>query len=308
MTPIGFVILINPFSPLSQTERLIGTLNRMFDHPPIVCHHDFGKNPQLIESRSSNVQLVHPHVNTKWADFSCIEAAVKALNLLYSGDNPPKWFIYLSGSDFPIKPASQIMDDLDSTIFDAHIEHLLVHRRAIPHLPLKNRLIAHRGPDWPRAVNGRYQSVSMRIPWITRRFQFTMRTLQLQHPFFTAGHLPFTRQFNCFGGEAWFCANHRAAQAIIESYTTNAALVAHFRTVLCPEESYFHTVLGNASGLRLSQDPLRYMDWTVGGNHPKILAVEDIPRLTDSNAHFARKFAHPLTPEVAEAQEELTSL
>ena len=87
--PIGFVILVNPFNKVEQTERLIRKLNQMFNAPPIACHHDFSKNPAFIADCPSNVRVVQPHVNTKWADFSCIEAAIKALRLLFCGSETP---------------------------------------------------------------------------------------------------------------------------------------------------------------------------------------------------------------------------
>ena len=39
---IGFVLLTHANTP--QVRRLIGTPDRMFDAPPIVCHHDFSKS------------------------------------------------------------------------------------------------------------------------------------------------------------------------------------------------------------------------------------------------------------------------
>lgn len=298
MQPIGFVILVNPRSPLEQSEGLIRTLNRMFDYPPIACHHDFSQNPRVIEDLPANVRVVRDYVDTKWADFSCIEAAIRALRLLYSGDNSPDWFVYLSGADYPIKPAARILNDLQSSRFDAHLEHILVDRMAPPHSPPEHRLKGHKGSAWPRLCHGRYCSIPITVPWITRRLQFETRILHLEHPLFTSGKIPFSPTFRCFGGEAWFCANRRAADVIFDSYTHNTKLVTHYRNVVCPEESYFHTVLANAPDLHLCQDPLRYMDWTSGGNHPKVLTVEDLPRLAESNAHFARKLPEVIPLEL----------
>ena len=40
---IGFVLLTHANTP--QVRRLIGTLDRMFDAPPIVCHRKPPANP-----------------------------------------------------------------------------------------------------------------------------------------------------------------------------------------------------------------------------------------------------------------------
>lgn len=290
MPPIGFVILVNPISPLSQTERLIATLNRMFYRPPIVCHHDFGQSACFIHNLPVNVRLVRPHVATKWGDFSCVEATIKALRLLYSGEDCPEWFVYLSGSDFPIKPASKILDDLKTGSFDGYIEHALVSEGDLAYPPDPSNLPRWRGNNWLKHCHKLYCSLRVDVPGISRYLKFSKRTIWLEHPIFTTGRLPFTAEFKCFAGEVWFSANHRCARRILDFYDNDRDVADHYRKTLVPEESYLQTVLANASDLKLSQDYLRYVDWTLGGSNPKILTMDDLPLIERSNAHFARKF------------------
>ena len=56
---VGFVLLTHN-NPV-QVLRLITTLNRLFNYPPIVCHHDFSKSELPTESLTSNVSFVHPY-------------------------------------------------------------------------------------------------------------------------------------------------------------------------------------------------------------------------------------------------------
>jgi hypothetical protein len=312
-TPIGFVLLVNPFNKLEQTARLVRKLNAMFASPPIAVHHDFGKNPNFISNCPENVRLVHPHVNTKWADFSCIEAAIKALRLLYSGPNKPDWFVYLSGSDYPIKPADKILTDLQSSPFDAHIQHL----------PLQYN---HYPTWWQESAFKRSCSVRITIPWITRRLSLTTRNYWLYHPLFTRGRLPYSDRLKPFAGEAWFCANHRAAKAILDFYDTDRVLAEHCRQILVPEETYFHTVLANAPGLKVNQNFFRYIDWSAGhghskpmflnevpnvcassGSNPRVLTCADLPNIMNSSAHFARKFDDRVDAAILDELDNLTS-
>jgi hypothetical protein len=311
--PIGFVLLVNPYNKLEQSDRLIRKLNALFDHPPIAVHHDFGKNPKFLPDLPENVRLVHPHVDTKWADFSCIEAAIKALRLLYSGSQRPDWFIYLSGSDYPVKPAAKILADLQASPFDAHIQHLP--------LGLQDDL-----GWWLRGSFERFCSVKVTVPWVTRHLSLTTRDFWLHHPFFTRGRLPYSDHLKPYCGEAWFCGNYRAAQAILDFYDTDRALANHCRQILVPEETYFHTVLGNAPQLKLSQDYLRYVDWTNDtsphrplrldqlpdaraciGSSPRILTMADLPLILNSTAHFARKFDDKVDPAILDELDRLTS-
>jgi hypothetical protein len=304
--PIGFVLLVNPFNPLEQSARLIWKLNRMFDHPPIACHHDFGKNPNFISDCPKNVQMVHPHVNTKWADFSCIEAAISALRLLYTGANAPDWFIYLSSADYPIKPAARIIQDLQTSPFDAYIEHRLVQYKHYAYNADPSHPESYKGADWLKHCHKLYCSFRVTIPSLTRYFTPRTRTYWLDHPLITAGRLPFSDSFRCCAGEAWFCTNRKSALALLKFYDEDRAVAAHYRRVLVPEESYFQTVLANSPSLKLSQNTLRYADWTAGGSHPKILKMEDLPRMAVSNAHFARKFDETTDAKVLDELDAIT--
>jgi hypothetical protein len=118
---IGFILLThnNP----DQVIRLIATLNRMFDDPPIVCHHDFSKSDLPVDMLTKNVSLVQPHLQTGWAKFSVVEATLRAFELMYGNVNSPDWSVLLSGADYPIKSSKQILHDLASSSHDVHIHH-----------------------------------------------------------------------------------------------------------------------------------------------------------------------------------------
>jgi hypothetical protein len=288
--PIGFVLVVNPFNKLEQTARLIGVLNRMFEYPPIACHHDFGKNPIFIENCPPNVRIVRPHVNTKWGDFSCVEATISALRLLYSDEDSPEWFVFLSGSDYPIKPAKKILSDLRTGIFDGYIEHRLVSEGNLVYPPDPQNLQGWKWETWLKQCHKRYCSLRLDVWGINRYLRFSKRTFWLEHPIFTSGRIPFTDKFKCYAGEAWFCANYRCARRVIDFYDHDIRVKEHYRKTLVPEESYFHTVLANAPNLKLSQNHFRYVDWTERLSNPKILRTQDLPKLIESGAHFARKF------------------
>ncbi len=290
MPPIGFILLVNPRSPLEQSERLIRTLNRMFDHPPIACHHDFGQNPQFIENCPANVKLVSPHVATRWGDFSCVEATIKAMRLLYADGNGPEWFVYLSGADYPIKPAHQILADLQASAFDGHIEHRLVSKGALHYPPDPDYPRGWKWETWLEQCHRRYCSLRIDVRGINRYLRPSTRTFWLEHSIFTRGRLPFTPEFKCYAGEVWFTGNHRCARRILDFDENDEEVAAHYRKTLVPEESYLQTVLGNAPDLKLSQNYLRYVDWTTRASNPKVLTKEDLPFLMQSKAHFARKF------------------
>jgi hypothetical protein len=263
---IGFVLLTH-HKP-HMIHRLINKLNAMFDHPPIACHHDFSKCDLSVEALPENVSLVQPHVEISWGEFAEVEGTARATQLLY--ENPatsPDWFVFLSGTDYPIKPAKQILQDLKSSSCDAFIHCELIQAGAFQHA-------------WQELCYSRYCA---------------------KDPSF------FSSEFKCYAGHQWFCASRRAAEYIIDFHTTQTALAEHYHDTVHASESYFQCVLANAPHLNLNNETWRYIDWSAGGQHPKTLGLNDLPKLLASHAHFARKFDADTAALILDQLDALTS-
>ncbi|MCP2727694.1 beta-1,6-N-acetylglucosaminyltransferase [Limnofasciculus baicalensis] len=273
--PIGFILLTH--TKPHQIIRLVTRLNSMFDCPPIVCHHDFFQSDFPIDALSKNVLLVHPHIKTGWGNFSVVESTLRALRLMYQTPDSPDWFILLSGADYPIKPANQILDDLASRSYDVYIEHE----------PIKYNDYER---DWQRKCYERYCTVKFQFSFPNINLRLTNGELTLKHPLLTRYFLPFSSKFRCFAGGQWFCANRKAAEYLIDFHTTKPSLASHYCQVEIPDESYYQTILCNNPHLKIKNNHWRYIDWSKEGKHPETLLFEDLPKLLASSAHFARKF------------------
>jgi hypothetical protein len=282
---IGFILVTH--GQTQQIHKLVMRLNQMFESPPIVCHHDFFKSPIDTKIYPDNVNFVKPHVKTGWGKFSVVEATLKALELLYKDSISPDWFVLLSGSDYPIKPASKILEDLSATPYDVHINYKeLSYGQFKKHERLKD--------SWQRVHFKRYFSKRVYVYYPDVRKGFKKRKIRLVHPVITWLFTPFSRNFPCYSGEHWFCANRKAAKYLLEFHSREQKLANYFRKIdydtVSPDEAYYHTIFCNATHLKVSDNNLRYVDWSVTARHPKTLTFEDFPKLQKSQAHFARKF------------------
>lgn len=284
---VGFVILTH--NKPRQIARLFATLNRIFNYPPIVCHHDFSKCDIPVEILTENIQIVRPYLQTGWGRFSLVEAMLRAIQLMYEPRISPDWFICLSEADYPIKPANQILQDLASSPYDIHIQNVEINHSAYQ----KGR---------SEMLRNRYCVSKFWLPFLNRRLRPAKKRLALRNPLLASPFLPFSVKFRCFAGEFWFCANRKAAKYLLEFHNTQTALSNHYRYLdsfivdpakdACFDESYFQTILCNAPHLTVSGNNWRYVDWSTPykGRIPKVLLYDDLPTLRDSSAHFARKF------------------
>ncbi|MEH1929100.1 MAG: beta-1,6-N-acetylglucosaminyltransferase [Nostoc sp.] len=295
---IGFILLTHT-KPL-QIYRLINKLNMMFNYPLIVCHHDFSKCDLSVDTLSKNVLLVRPHLQTEWAGFALVEAPIQALRLMYEVPDPPDWFVLLSGADYPIKTARQILDDLTSSSDDAYIQHEQITYETYKSDVKPNML-------WLKNSYQRYCTKSFSFHYSKKYLAHLNLEICLEHPLLTKPFLPFSKKVACFSGSQWFCANSKAAKYIIDFHSQINPLTLYYNKLKYADESYFQTVLANASHLKLQNDRRRYIDWSDGGCHPKTLLMEDLPNLLASSAHFARKFDIDIDSNILNELDRITS-
>lgn len=276
---IGFALLTHSNPP--QILRLVDRLNRMFDEPVVVCHHDFSKCALDTAAFPPNVDFVLPHEITSWGRFSAVEAILRAVEKVFARPNPPDWVVLLSGADYPVKPAAAIREDLAASTCDAFVNHKEV--------TYQDRLV-----EPGRLCFRRYRTFRFHLP-LPFRGNRAPRMFSVSNPLLTPYLTPFSPDFRCYFGETWFSANGRAIEYLQRFHRDRPALAKHYRRQetyrnISSDESYIQSILANAPGLRVDGDNRRYADWTAGGAHPKTLTVDDFERLTRSRHHFARKF------------------
>lgn len=281
MARTGFVILTNQGG--EQLLRLTNRLASSFNGASCACHHDFGQSSPDVSRFGSHVRFVQPHVATAWGDFSIVSATLAALRLLYERDDPD-YAILLSGSDYPLKREVEVLSDLDSANADAFCElHL-----ACPLTP--------DGPEgasgWPykrREMMRRYHRFTLPLPRLFGRDRYLLSSNRWLTWFIS----PYSKSFRCWAGPQWMTLGRRAAHAVLDWHERNPWLERYLRSrpTSVADETYLHSILGNAPELRVDPRPFRFYEWQPTSWHPELLTMQHVPRLLASTAHFARKFA-----------------
>ena len=290
LVKMGFAILSH--NAPEQLLRLVKTLNAMFGDPPIVCHHDFSQCSLHETLFPPNVRFVHPHLVTRWGHITLPLAALKAFGLLRTYGHPD-WFVLLSASDYPVRPADQIVADLSNTNYDAYLDNREILYRAVP--PGQTAQDGGFGrPNWIPFAYARYCTCFW-WPRPSRKLLFS-GAFPFRKKYVSLGDLDrmirwfhFNRPSRIYGGDFWVQANHKTLDRLLD-HPSMPKLVRYYRAREVPEESIFQTALCSQPDLRICKDHKRYEDWTEGRAHPKWLDVSDVPKIIASGAHFARKF------------------
>ena len=293
---LGFVILShnNP----DQLSRLVGSLNRAYDDPPIACHHDFSQTPLDRSDFPGNVKFVRDSVKTGWGKWSLVEGSLRGLRLLYDNADS-EWFTLLSSADYPVRPAREVLDELNECDSDALLDFRPVEAEGSPDAAVRcSPYHAHHGsPGNISLAKHRYLRAIVKIPIIRFKApQYSTSTFsrprvgrQTHVLPFRSPFDPFDEQFRCYVGSQWFTAKREVAHLLLSPTPRHLNLRRHLRPRVVPDECYFQSVICNEPSLKVDNDPRRFVKWHGGGAHPSELRLADLPEIEASGAFFARK-------------------
>ena len=300
-TTIGFVLVT--YDKPAQLLRLVRRLMKLYDNPPIVCHHDFSKCSLDGFDFPKEVTFVRPHIETEWGGPSLCLAYFAAFGAMRQRADSPDWFALLSGTDYPVRPAQAVLDELALGGFDAYLDHRLVEYPWTPDPCVQYEPHAFNSAAWVPLAYDRWVAVRLWLPWYswTRRKPIKIPVGIIRSKLLVGLFSPFSETLKCYGGATWFTLNRIAVDRLLAQNAENRALLAHYSRKFALDESLPHTILCNQPDLKISKNSLRYIDWSLSGHHPKTLGMEDVPRILASGAHFARKFDLAKGAEVFDA-------
>jgi Core-2/I-Branching enzyme len=274
--------------------RLITSLES--ESSTVVVHLDRKSDPEeFMHLAGTNVRFTDERVDVQWGYFSQVEAI---LVLLRSGLADPRRFdrfVLLSGVDYPLRSAEYI-----EQFFEAHRDREFINLVEIPDESVGKpitRLTTYQPDPGTGPVSRRARDLVMRIGRRIYRRDYESRL---------DGRVP-------YGGSTWWALSREACECIVRFEASEPRVVDFFRHVICPDESFVHTIIGNSQFRDNAVRNLTYSDWAPGSANPSRITEAHLDRLLTVRAlgpsavagtHeflFARKFSdddHELVADV----------
>ncbi len=208
-----------------------------------------------------------PARRAMWGGYSLVDAELRGMAKLLSMSADWKYYINLSGQDFPLKSQAYIRDFL----------------------------MAHNGQQFIRAVNQR----RVRPDTMNRISHVFIEALG--HIVRTGLPRPFMAGVTPYIGTQW-----KAVSRQFCDYVCNDERASRFkrfyRHSFIADEAFFQTVMLNSPSFgRMMNDDLRMIDWVPDGDiklRPRNFGTPDAARLRASHDLFARKFDSQEDPEI----------
>jgi hypothetical protein len=262
-------------------ERVIGTLSS--EDCSFFIHIDQKSNiKEFSRIRGKNVFFSEQRIPVYWAEFSGVQAILLLIRQALQGPQDYDYLVLLSGSDYPIRSARYIHTFLE--------EH-----RGLEFINIVKMPNEAAGKPISRINTLRIQSNKPYRRMAVR----VMAKVGLAH----RDYRKYLGSVEPYAGNTWWALTRDACQYILEFVERNQHVKSFFQNVFAPEETFFHTILGNSPFRSQTRRNLVYEDWSVSGAHPAMINdqhlafFESQEKVEISDAYgsgelvFARKFS-----------------
>jgi hypothetical protein len=266
--------LIATYKYESEFEWL---LNAIYDPNDVFLVHIDKKTPdhiyenfKTIVGDRPNVRFM-PRVPVVWGCWGLCQVELNAMVMLLDWNVEWRYFINLSGQDYPIKPKDFIRSELRK---DPEINYITLD--SIDDDPPRLRRHFKRRTHW---------------------FCFQFRNKFVRTP------IPLLRPRDiriAYRGAFWHLVTRDFCRWVVEDELA-ARCCAKLKHMKIPDEFLMQLLMVNSPFKdTIACDNKRVVVWT-GKPHPEVLTVDDYPMLKNSGAFYARKFDTSIDMQILEA-------
>lgn len=232
--------------------------------------------------RGENVLFSEKRIPVYWAEFSGVKAILLLLREASERAQHYDYFVLLSGSDYPLRSGK-------------YIHAFLEEKREFEFMNVVKVPNEAAGKPLSRINTLRIQSSKPVRRFATR----VLAKLGLAQ----RDYRKYLGSLEAYAGNTWWALTKDACKYILEFVEHNQHVAEYFQNVFAPEESFFHTILGNSVFRSQIRRNFLYEDTSAQGAHPAMInerhvalfEAQDKVWVNDvfgsGEALFARKFS-----------------
>ena len=243
-----------------------------------------------------------------WASYNLTRAVLNCFQLAERVKLKFDYLQIISGQDYPIKPVEHIQE-----FFEKNKGQQFLSYKAIDETtnideeyvdPVRNQLtLRDQSNRYKYPFIKIFKNIYIRIhneqnPDPSTKMDFFKNFLRSNFRFFERKW--FNESMPPYYGSNWININYACFKEILGYCSENRNYLKYHRSIFCPEELFFHTIILNSKFKdSCVNDNLHFITWdTKITKHPLILDKGNFEQIQDSEAHFARKFDLAIKPEI----------
>lgn len=230
-------------------------------------------------SDKAEVYFIDEPIQINWGGFSVVQGILKLLSTAIQKDHYD-YFSLISGQDFPVKNNQSIHSFLEANSGAEFVNYY----------PL---------PDFSKLPDSNGGQDRYDYFWLMDELGFEPARVFVKVQHIEGIKRTFPDKWQPYGGSMWFTITQACAIYICEYLRSNPAIILFFKHTLISDELLIPSLLLNSPfSNAIINNNLRYITWTPGSPHPKILTMEDFPGIQESNCFFARKFDYAIDRQI----------
>jgi Core-2/I-Branching enzyme len=238
-----------------------------------------------------NVIFVKDRLTIYWAEYSLVQATLNLVHEALSSILKPDYLVLLSGSDFPLQTKEYIHAFFDKCRGNEFIGIVRI-------------------PNSDGGIDLSHINV-LRIPATRPLLRLVVRGLA-KCGLARLDYRKELRGMEAFGGSQWWALTSEACRYVLEFSEANPEICRFFAKTSAPDETFFHTILGNSKLRTRIRRNVMYEDWRAGSPHPNMIGEQHLVLFREQNQItatdvygagellFARKFSDATLPISAE--------
>jgi hypothetical protein len=241
----------------------------------------------FTDINGDNVYVSQERSPVYWGDFSQVKAILVLLRIALAEQRRFDYFVLLSGTDYPLQSVSYIESFFERNEGKEFMNIVPIPCEAVGK-PITRLTTYKPRPGHPTS----------KIAKFGRKLLVKIGTLPTERDY--KSHLC---NFVPHGGSTWWALSREACEYIQSFVANEPRVVNFFKHTICPDESFFQTILGNSPYKVKIQRNLTYTDWSGGGSSPAYITEKHLgffastSSITMDDAYgagevlFARKFS-----------------
>lgn len=201
-----------------------------------------------------NVSFCQRCIPVYWAEFSQVEATMLLLQQALACSAKYEYFVFLQGSTYPLRSGRYVQRFLE---MNCGSEFMNLIKMPAPGYPLSK-------------IN------TLRYPSDKPIRRFAARALA-KVGLAQRDYRKYLPGLDAYSGHACWALSRDACRYIAQFVASNPHVEGYFRNTVVPDESFFHTILGNSPLVPRVRRNFVYADWSARlGPHPGMLDDEHI--------------------------------
>jgi len=283
----GIAILILAHKNPLQTRRLVEHLDHDFD---VFVHIDRRSKMRETDFLGFSRTAVVKKFRTTWGSLGIVRATLELFHLAAGGHGHDR-YVLISAQDVPLMTNQQIIS-------------FFARNRGVDYLEMNtvgpsDKSVLERITTW------HFFRKSIRSWGWLQKGPATYLLTRLAAGFgrtvnrlFMASGMRRPMNFAPFYGSQWMDLRAETVENLLQFVRQDPRFLNRFRFTHAPDEFFFQTAIGNCGARPSVARPQRIIDWDRGPEHPRVLRLEDLPRLESSTMMFARKFDDSIDADV----------